>query len=131
MASRELSIYDLLTGGTPGECLPVISRPAFLEFPPDNDVLAFEFMSLLRVVRAYGPAMLSDAVARRYHMEGADRLTSRAGNLRRAGQLVRGFRRMLSEFGPMMPFRKRMGVRLRILCYGLIAACTPLRRQPK
>jgi glycosyltransferase involved in cell wall biosynthesis len=123
VSPRPLSFDELLAGGTPGECLPVISRIAFLEFPTDNDILAFEFMSLLRIVRAYGPAMLSDAVARRYHMDGADRLTSRTGNLRRARQHARGFGRMLQEFGPMMPFWKRLALRLRILCYSLIAAC--------
>jgi glycosyltransferase involved in cell wall biosynthesis len=131
MSARALPFVDLLNGGTPGECLPVISRTAFLEFPTDNDVLAFEFMATLRIVRAHGPAMLSDAFARRYHMEGADRLTSRAGNLRRAKQHARGFRRMLTEFGPMMPLRKRMGLRLRIFCYSLAAACVPISQGPR
>ena len=129
--SRPLSFYELLTAGTPGECLPVVSRLAFLAFPTDNDVLAYEFMSTLRIVRARGPAMLSDAIARRYHMEGADRLTSRAGNMRRARQHALGFRRMLDEFGRAMPLRKRAGIRLRIFCYGLMAACLPQRQAEK
>lgn len=128
---RPLSFNELLTAGTPGECLPVVSRLAFLEFPTDNDVLAYEFMSILRIVRARGPAMLSDAVARRYHIEGADRLTSRAGNMRRAAQHALGFRRMLEEFGPAMPLRKRVGICLRIFCYGLIAVCLPQRQAKK
>jgi glycosyltransferase involved in cell wall biosynthesis len=118
-----LDFDHLLTRGTPGECLPVVARTAFLEFPSENDVPAYEFLAILRIVRAHGPAMLSDAVARRYHMEGSDRLTSRAGNLRRARQHAEGFRRMYREFGSMMPMQKRIGIQLRIFCYSLVAAC--------
>jgi glycosyltransferase involved in cell wall biosynthesis len=120
---RSLALVDLLTAGTPGECLPVISRKAFLEFTPDGDPLGFEFLSVLRIVKAHGPAMLSDSIARRYHTDGNDRLTSRAGNLRRADHLVRGFHRMLSEFGPAMPLRYRLGIYLRMGCYRAIALC--------
>jgi len=128
VAPRLFSFADLLAGGTPGECLPVISRTAFLQFPTDNDVLAFEFMATLRIVKAHGSAMLSDAIARRYYMDGTDRLTSRAGNLRRAKQHALGFRRMLDEFGPMMSFRKRMGIYARILCYSVVAFCVRRRQ---
>ena len=117
---RALSLTDLLSVGTPGECLPVISRPAFVRFPPDNDPAAFEFLSTLRVVQAYGPAMLSDAIARRYYTEHEDRLTSRSGNLRRVKKHVEGFRRTLREFGALMPLRKRAAILVRIFCYSLI-----------
>lgn len=124
---RPLSFSDFVSDlpffATPGECLPVISRLAFLEFPSDKDALGFELMSAIRILRKHGPAMLSDDIARIYHMDGSDRLTSRAGNLRRADQLVRGFSRMLHEFGPMMPLRQRMKIHLRIVCYGAVAAC--------
>jgi glycosyltransferase involved in cell wall biosynthesis len=120
---RALTLVELLTAGTPGECLPVISRKSFLEFTPDGDPLGFEFLSVLRIVRAHGPAMLSDSVVRRYHTEGNDRLTSRAGNLRRANHLVLGFRNMLTEFGSAMPLRYRLGIYLRMGCYRAIALC--------
>src|SRR5262245_35539999 len=108
VSPRSLTLADLLTEGTPGECLTVVSRKASLEFAPDGDPLGFEFLSVLRIVRAHGPAALSDSIVRRYHTEGSDRLTSRAGNLRRAQHLVRGFHRMLTEFGSAMPLRYRL-----------------------
>jgi glycosyltransferase involved in cell wall biosynthesis len=125
MAPQPLSLPYLLTVGTPGECLPVISRTAFLQFPPDNDPLGFEFQSTLRVVQAFGPAMVSDAVARRYYTSHHDRLTSRLGNFRRAGALVTGLRSTLREFGAIMPWRQRLGILIRIVCYGAIAAFVP------
>jgi glycosyltransferase involved in cell wall biosynthesis len=116
-----LDLTALLTEGTPGECLTVVSRKACLEFPPDGDPLGFEFLSVLRIVRAYGAAMLSDSVARRYHMDGSDRLTSRVGNLRRAKHLVLGFNRMVGEFGTAMPVQHRLRIYFKIACYGAIA----------
>jgi glycosyltransferase involved in cell wall biosynthesis len=118
-----LSFAGLLNAGTPGECLPVTSRSAFLEYPSDNDPLAYEFMALLRIARANGYAMLSDSIVRRYHTEGADRLTSIAGNLRRARRHAEGFKRMLREFGPAMSPGQRRKILIRIFCYRAIAAC--------
>lgn len=107
---------------TPGECLPVISRRAFLEFPPDEYVQGFELMPTIKILRKYGSAMLSNKFARRYHLEGADRLTSRNGNLRRANLLVRGLRRMLDDFGDGMSAYQRFKVHIRIICYASAAA---------
>ena len=112
-----LSFVELLNGGAPGECLVVASRSAFLEHPSDNDPLAYEIMALLRVTRVHGYAMLSHSVARRYHKEGSDRLTSRLGNLRRARKHVDGFERMIREFGTMMTPRHRRKLLIRIFCY--------------
>lgn len=115
-----LSFRELLTEGTPGECLPVISRLACLEFPSDGDASGYEFMSMLRIARAYGYAMVSNSIVRRYYVDSANRLSSRAGNLRRAYQHVNGNQRMLREFGSIMSFRRRLGLVIRIFCYGAV-----------
>jgi|SRR5579864_4866061 len=125
MQPQPLSLRHLLAVGTPGECLPVISRAAFLTSPADNDPLGYEFQTTLRIVRAFGPAMLSDAVTRRYYTSHHDRLVSRSGNIKRAKIHVVGLRRTLVEFGAMMPWCKRMGIVVRLLCYSLIALFTP------
>jgi glycosyltransferase involved in cell wall biosynthesis len=125
MAPQSRSLFYLLTVGTPGECLPVLSRTAFLKSPADNDPMGFEFLSTLRVVQAFGPAVLSDAVTRRYYTSHHDRLTSRLGNLRRAKSLVSGLSTTLREFGAIIPLSKRLGIFVRIICYSLIAAFAP------
>lgn len=116
-----LDFAGLLAHGTPGECLPVVSRAAFLAHPYDADLRGFEHLAYLRIVRASGEAMLSDAVVRRYATVGADRLSTIAGRLRRAGRMAQGFSRMLAEFGAALPPRQRAGLLLRVLCYRIAA----------
>jgi glycosyltransferase involved in cell wall biosynthesis len=118
-----LSFRELLIEGTPGECLPVISRSAFLEFPSAGAASGYEFISTLRIARAYGYAMLSDSIVRRYHFDSANRLSSRVGNFRRARQHVAGIKQMVREFGSMMSLRQRLGYLIRIICYSAVAAC--------
>lgn len=116
-----LDLAALLGAGTPGECLPVVSRTAFLAHPYDADLRGFEHLAYLRIVRDRGPAMLSDAVVRSYSTAGADRLSTRAAQLRRAGLMARGFARVLREFGHLMPPGRRLGLALRVAVYGLAA----------
>ena len=73
-----LDLDTLLARGFPGECLPVVSRAAFLAHPYDEDLRGFEYLAYLRMVQRHGPAMLSETVARRYATTGADRLSTLA-----------------------------------------------------
>ena len=116
-----LDFDTLLRRGIPGECLPVVSRAAFLAHPYDEDLRGFEFLAYPRIVQFHGPAMLSDTVARRYVTTGADRLSTLAGRLRRADLMARGFSRMRAEFGSKLAFRQRAALALRLVCYRLAA----------
>lgn len=111
----------MLTRGTPGECLPVVSRTAFLAHPFDEDLRGFEYLAYLRIVQRHGPAMLSETAVRRYATTGADRLSTLAGRLRRADLMARGFARMRAEFGGMLSFRQQAALVLRLVCYRLAA----------
>jgi glycosyltransferase involved in cell wall biosynthesis len=116
-----LDLDALLRRGTPGECLPVVSRVAFLAHPYDEELRGFEYLAYLRIVRSHGPAMLSETVARRYATRGVDRLSTLAGRLRRADLIARGFSRMLAEFGSKLRFRQQAALVLRLVCYRLAA----------
>ena len=116
-----LDLDTLLRRGTPGECLPVVSRTVFLAHPYDEDLRGFEYLAYLRVVQRHGPAMLSETVARRYATTGADRLSTLAGRLRRADLIARGFARLRAEFGNKLGFRQQAALALRIVCYRLAA----------
>jgi glycosyltransferase involved in cell wall biosynthesis len=120
-APGSLDLEALLERGFPGECLPVVSRAAFLAHPYDEDLRGFEYLAYLRMVQRHGPAMLSETVARRYATTGADRLSTLVGRLRRADLLARGFARLLAEFGSKLRFRQRAALVLRIVCYRLAA----------
>jgi len=120
-AECTLDLSALLINGTPGECLPVVARSAILAYPYDEDIPAFTILAFLRMVRAYGPAALSDAIARSYVTSGSDRISTLAARLRRAERMARGFGRILGEFGYLMPSRQRMALRARVIIYGLFA----------
>ena len=128
-----LDLDALLRQGTPGECLPVVSRTAFLAHPYDEDLRGFEYLAYLRIVQSHGPAMLSETAVRRYATTGADRLSTLAGRLRRADLMARGFSRMRAEFGSMLGFRQNAALLLRSTCYRLAAILgfgRQLLRQP-
>jgi glycosyltransferase involved in cell wall biosynthesis len=120
-AECELDLAHLLRSGTPGECLPVVARSAILAHPYDEDLRAFEILAYLRIAWALGPAALSDAVARRFVTSGPDRISLLAARLRRAERMARGFRRILREFGNLMPLRQRLALWARVIVYGLVA----------
>lgn len=116
-----LDLDTLLRRGTPGECLPVVSRAAFLAHPYDEDLRVFEILTYLRMVQRHGPAMLSETVARRYDTTGADRMSTLAQRLRRADLLARGFARLHAEFGNKLGLRQQAALALRLVCYRLAA----------
>ena len=119
----KMPLLKLLNEGLPGECLPVADRVAFLEHPSETDPMAYEMMAYLRITRSHGYALVSELAARCYHMDGSDRITSRAGNLRRVRKHIAGFERMFEEFGGVMTLRHRWRLLIRLWCYRAAAVC--------
>ena len=63
-----LDLDTLLRRGTPGECLPVVSRAAFLAHPYDEDLRVFEILTYLRMVQPWpGYALGNGGTALRHH----------------------------------------------------------------
>ena len=100
--------FSALVVGTLGQHCPVIKRTAFLACPYDEDLRGFVSLAYFRMVQRFGPAIISDAVVRRYYTVGEDRLCKLANRLGRADAMARGFSRWLNEFGQMLPWRRRM-----------------------
>ena len=61
-----LKVHRHLTRGTPGECMPVVARLALVDRLFDDDMRGHDLLGYLRITAARGPAMLSNAVVRRY-----------------------------------------------------------------
>lgn len=116
---KPLDLASLVNQGTPGECLPVLRRDAALAQPFDEDLRGFEILAYLRIARAGGAIVLSDIVARSYGTSSANRLSSFSGRMRRADLMVRGFGRLLEQFGDVMPAQTRLAIRLRMFAYWL------------
>ncbi|WBU31255.1 glycosyltransferase family 2 protein [Rhodopseudomonas palustris] len=112
-----LDLDTMVNFGTPGECLPVVQRAAIEAFPFDEDLRGWEGLAYLRIVRAYGPAILSDTVARRYGTTSTNRLSTFRARAARAKLLARGFRKLLVEFGGFMSMRRRSSATVRIIFY--------------
>jgi glycosyltransferase involved in cell wall biosynthesis len=115
--SGPLDLATLLTRGTPGECMPVIARSALIDRAFDKDLRGHELLGFLRIVAARGPAMLSNAVVRRYSVANMDRLSLRSARLRRAAVMALGYSEMMREFGHLLPLGRRLALAARIAFY--------------
>jgi glycosyltransferase involved in cell wall biosynthesis len=86
------SIIDLrylLRHGTPGECLPVVSRKVFLKYKYDKELRGCESLAYYKILRAGHSAFISDKIVRGYCSEGLDRLSTKSNINKRAGLLLR------------------------------------------
>lgn len=92
---RMLDIQEYVKRGTPGECLPVVRRPQFLENSYDEDLRGFEGLSYCRMIKKIGPAMVSPCMIRLYRTSHENRLSSIRGIEARAGYLWKGYIRFL------------------------------------
>src|SRR5262249_212992 len=116
-ASGPLDLATLLTRGTPGECMPIVARSALINRAFDDDLRGHELLGFLRIVAARGPAMLSNAVVRRYGTARMDRLSLRGARLRRAAVMAIGYTEMMREFGHRLPLGRRLALAARIAFY--------------
>ena len=97
-----LNLYAFLHQGTPGECLPVVRRSHFLDFSYEEDLRGFEGLTYGKMIKCFGPVLVSSVVARVYGTENNDRLSTRT-NIRKRGCLIAlGYYRMIRLFYPVL-----------------------------
>lgn len=84
MSARELSLADMLNGGTPGECLPVVRRSVILQHLYPAALRGSEGLSYLAMLKAGFRIHLSELVVREYDDISTERLSSPAGLKKRA-----------------------------------------------
>ena len=97
-----LGIRDLLSRGTPGECMPAVRSNVIKAMPYSEDLRGFESLTHARIIRRFGHAVVSPVIARAYCTDSQDRLSTRAGLRKRSCHLSRGYLRLLHEFYPYM-----------------------------
>lgn len=85
--AKDIRIRELLNGGTPGECLPVVKRRSILAQPYPTKLRGSEGLTYLQILKNGGRIHLSDLVVREYEDMAVDRLSSRQGLRKRAGLL--------------------------------------------
>ncbi len=84
-----ISLSELINGGTPGECLPVLKRNSILKHAYPAELRGSESLSYFAILAGGGRIFVSDLVVREYDHSGDDRLSAKAGLRARADKLIR------------------------------------------
>jgi len=114
-----ITLEQLLNGGTPGECLPVLKRTEFLSVLYPAELRGSEALTYLTLAKAGTQVYLSALVAREYDDSGDDRLSNRRGVYKRAPLLIKHNLRLL-QFWRFARWRTLSGWLLRIGYYSVI-----------
>ncbi len=100
-----------------GEALTVVNKAMIGTKPPYiQELRGYEGLGCARLIHRYGPAFLSNVIARVYVTKGADRLSAKDAFFRRMPLMARGHFRMIREFWIYMS--KQYAVTL--ICKGLL-----------
>lgn len=97
-----LRLPEFLCRGTPGECLPVVRSLHFSRFKYDEDLRGFEGLAYGKMIREFGPSLISTIVARVYSTTNNDRLCTRENIRKRSCLISLGYTRMLWLFFPVL-----------------------------
>lgn len=104
-----------------GEALTAFNkRIAGLPAPYPSELRGYEALGCLRLIRRFGPALLSSIVARTYETTSTDRLSVSAGFINRMPLLARGHRLVVREFGSEMGLRSRIALSAKSAAYSLL-----------
>lgn len=116
----DLDLHTYLKYGSYGEALTVVNKRLLGEEPPYlGELRGYEGLGCCRMIRKYGPGLLSPLTAREYFQGGADALSSYKGMLERAKYLASGHLTLVREFGPEMGFWAALSYRLKAAIYYL------------
>jgi glycosyltransferase involved in cell wall biosynthesis len=115
-----ISLSQLINGGTPGECLPVVKRSSILQYVYPAELRGSESLSYFAILAKGGRIFISDLVLREYDHSGDDRLSAKAGLRARADKLVRHNMRTLKYIGALQ-LKTLFGVFARIVYYSWLS----------
>jgi glycosyltransferase involved in cell wall biosynthesis len=114
---QRLSLERYAAHTSYGEALVAINKAVSSEPPFDSDLYGYEGIGCARLIKRFGPALLSVVISRAYHQNRTDRLSGLAGTLKRAKNLARGHMRYISICGPAMRPATRLAFRIKALAY--------------
>jgi glycosyltransferase involved in cell wall biosynthesis len=104
-----------------GESLTAINKRLIKSSVPYVQTLrGYEGIGCARLIRDFGPAVLSNVVARIYVISGGDRLSTRQGFLSRLPLLAKGHFMMLREFSPQMSRLKNLALFFKAFIYFVV-----------
>lgn len=122
-----IGLKDIINGGTPGECLPVINRQVILAHPYPAELRGSESLSYFSMLRASERIFISALIVREYEYSGDDRLSAKKGLRARAAKLVVHNIRTLRFFSALNT-KTLIGVLLRIAYYSWLTCLNKFTR---
>lgn len=102
-----LNLHDYIQHTSYGEALTAIQKKIAPKAPYDADLRGFEGLGCSRIIKQYGPALLSNIILRRYDCSREDRLSSSSIFRKRSKYLGKGHLRFFYTFFSDMTWKQR------------------------
>ena len=118
---RLLSLHDYVNNSSYGEALTVINKKKVgLNFCYPGSLRGYEGIGCLRLIKNYGPAILSHLYARVYDRSGENRLSSKSGMLSRLSLIEQGHRQLIKQFKAYLSWKNYLNYILKIILYSFL-----------
>lgn len=115
---RLLSLHDYVNNSSYGEALTVINKNIVgLNFCYPGSLRGYEGLGCLRLIKNYGPAILSNLYIRIYDRSGENRLSSKSGMLYRLSLIEKGHRQLIKEFKVYLSWKNYLKYVFKITLY--------------
>jgi glycosyltransferase involved in cell wall biosynthesis len=117
----ELNLTTYLQHTSFGEALTAVNKRMVGDMLPyPAELRGYEGLGCCRLIKKFGPALLSTVVARVYYIEGDDRLSISKGLFNRMPLLAKGHFIMVNEFWGAMRMSKSIGYLAKATVYYLL-----------
>lgn len=117
---RKLDLPEYLVHSSWGEGLVVVNKKMLAKPPFYTALRGYEGLGCLDIIHRFGPSVLVNVVARTYHRDGADRLSTFKHFVQRGDLLANGHLIVLKKYGHMLPFRRYMKLALLAFVYYIL-----------
>jgi len=121
---RKLDLGEYIAHTSYGEALTAMNKSLFSGLPYDQDLRGYEGIGCMRLIKKFGPALLSNIILRRYDQERDSRLSSRKNMVWRSSLLAKGHLRFYMEFRCDMSLIQRFKMLLKIAVYYSVSFLT-------
>jgi glycosyltransferase involved in cell wall biosynthesis len=112
-----------------GEALTAINKDLVKYQPYITQLKGYEGLGCCRIIKNFGPAVLSQITARVYTKNGRDRLSTLSGFLQRMPLLAKGHLILVKEFGIYMKLNTMITYILKAYTYYTIGSCYKLYKK--
>ena len=113
----DLDLECYLTHGSYGEVLTAINKKMLIKQPYVKKLRGYEGLGCARLIKKFGPALLSAIEFRIYDQSGSDRLTRTQLFSERTSLIAQGHKILCNEFNDIMPIWWTLKLKLKMSVY--------------